>query len=263
MTEGFLAIPNEVYEALACTDLSGGERRVLDVVFRQTYGFNKKRDWISKGQLVSATRMDRTTCIRCAAALEKKRVIIATREPGRTYYEFNVNLAEWSSGETTTSGGNPATSKYATTSGNPATSENATGVVADPPPTIDTLTKDNPSTVVDGGTAATRGNPIVNGILSELLRVTGLPALDGTRDGNRRAAWRLYRKALASTAGDVTRAKQAITLAIRSVPNDKWHAARCTSVLYLEKHWIEILNKVVKTAPKVSVIPSKPHHAPA
>lgn len=40
---GFTKIANELMEALAKIRIPGEARQVLDVIFRQTYGWNKKR----------------------------------------------------------------------------------------------------------------------------------------------------------------------------------------------------------------------------
>jgi len=49
--DGHTAIANEIMEALAKTYLSSYETQILFAIFRKTYGWNKKEDWITNTQL--------------------------------------------------------------------------------------------------------------------------------------------------------------------------------------------------------------------
>ena len=52
---GHVDIANEIVEVLAKTYLSSYESQVLWAIFRKTYGWHKKEDWISISQLVDMT----------------------------------------------------------------------------------------------------------------------------------------------------------------------------------------------------------------
>ena len=52
---GHVDIANEIIEALAKTYLSSYESQVLWAIFRKTYGWHKKEDWITGSQLVEMT----------------------------------------------------------------------------------------------------------------------------------------------------------------------------------------------------------------
>ena len=52
---GHVDIANEIVEVLATTYLSSYESQVLWAIFRKTYGWHKKEDWITGSQLVEMT----------------------------------------------------------------------------------------------------------------------------------------------------------------------------------------------------------------
>jgi phage replication O-like protein O len=52
---GHVDIANEIVEALAKIHLSSYESRVLWTVFRKTYGWHKKEDWITNTQIANLT----------------------------------------------------------------------------------------------------------------------------------------------------------------------------------------------------------------
>lgn len=89
---GYLRIANEIMEALARTRIPGEARQVLDVIFRKTYGFNKKQDQISLSQFCLYTGIKKPNCIR---AINKAKVmnIIIQRDNGK--YLFNKNYDQW------------------------------------------------------------------------------------------------------------------------------------------------------------------------
>lgn len=51
----FTRLANEIVEALSRTNLSAYESRVLWCIFRKTYGFQQKEDWISSSQIRDMT----------------------------------------------------------------------------------------------------------------------------------------------------------------------------------------------------------------
>ncbi|MBA7554707.1 hypothetical protein ES705_47338 [subsurface metagenome] len=56
---GHVDIANEIVEALAKTHLSSYESQVLWVIFRKTYGWHKKEDWITNTQISNMTGIKR------------------------------------------------------------------------------------------------------------------------------------------------------------------------------------------------------------
>jgi len=53
--DGHVDIANEIVEILAKTYLSSYESQVLWAIFRKTYGWHKKEDWITNTQIAEMT----------------------------------------------------------------------------------------------------------------------------------------------------------------------------------------------------------------
>jgi phage replication O-like protein O len=88
---GFTQIANEILEKLAFAGINGSEYRLLLVVFRKTYGFQKKKDKISLSQFQKFTNMNRANVVRTIKTLVAKRILL---KEGNTYI-FNKNWEEW------------------------------------------------------------------------------------------------------------------------------------------------------------------------
>lgn len=72
---GYTSISNEIMDALAKIRINGEARQVLDVIFRKTYGFNKKEDAISLSQFSMATGLRRATVCRAINKLKLMGII--------------------------------------------------------------------------------------------------------------------------------------------------------------------------------------------
>ena len=88
---GYTAIANEIVEALSRFNLSPYEWRVLMVIFRKTYGYQKKEDWISLSQIVSATGIHKANVSRAKAKLINRRIVIQTDNS----IAFNKLHSQW------------------------------------------------------------------------------------------------------------------------------------------------------------------------
>lgn len=75
---GYVGIANELVEALARTNLSPYESRFLWCVFRKTYGWNKKEDWISISQIVEITGMHKAHISRAKSKLLARKIVTQT-----------------------------------------------------------------------------------------------------------------------------------------------------------------------------------------
>ena len=71
--DGFTRIANEILEAMATTDLNGTQRRILDVIFRQTYGFQRKQHELSLSFISKATKIHEKQIQRELSVLIKKK----------------------------------------------------------------------------------------------------------------------------------------------------------------------------------------------
>jgi phage replication O-like protein O len=88
---GYTPIANEIMEHLAMPGISGSEFRILMVVFRKTYGFQKTKDTISLSQFEKLTYMKRAQAVKTLKELVAKRILL---KEGNAY-KFNKNWEEW------------------------------------------------------------------------------------------------------------------------------------------------------------------------
>ena len=72
---GHIDVANEIAEALAKTQLSGYESRILWVILRKTYGWHKKIDSISITQFEKATGLKRRHIQRTLKKLLNRNII--------------------------------------------------------------------------------------------------------------------------------------------------------------------------------------------
>src|SRR4051812_4004780 len=75
---GYTGIANEIVDALCKTNLSPHEGRIVWCVFRKTYGFNKKDDWISLSQLVEMTGMHKAHVSQAKRKLLDRKIVTQT-----------------------------------------------------------------------------------------------------------------------------------------------------------------------------------------
>ncbi len=73
--DGHVDIANEIVEALARVQLSGYESRVLWIIFRKTYGWHKKEDWITNTQIAEMTGIAETHISRTIKILIRKNIV--------------------------------------------------------------------------------------------------------------------------------------------------------------------------------------------
>ena len=88
---GHTDIANEILEALCKINLSSYQSRILNAIFRKTYGWNKKSDWISNSQLVELTGLKKQHVSRALSELKKRNMII--REGRDT--SFQKDYDQW------------------------------------------------------------------------------------------------------------------------------------------------------------------------
>lgn len=74
--DGHVDIANKIVEALAKTHLSGYESQVLWAVFRKTYGWHKKEDWITNTQISNMTGIAEAHISRTLKILMQKNLIL-------------------------------------------------------------------------------------------------------------------------------------------------------------------------------------------
>jgi phage replication O-like protein O len=99
LEDGYLRVTNSIAEALARTQMSGYESRILWFLLRKTYGWSKKSDLISLAQFVDGTGIDKTHVANTLKRLAERNIVIKTfTEIGNARlcrYEFNKHYGEW------------------------------------------------------------------------------------------------------------------------------------------------------------------------
>lgn len=93
---GFTPIANEIVEALMGVNLSAYESRVLWFLFRKTYGWEKKTDWIALSQFSKCIGLDRRHIHRALKGLSSKKMIVIDRGDNfNIRYGFQKNYERW------------------------------------------------------------------------------------------------------------------------------------------------------------------------
>ncbi len=92
---GYTKIANEILDHLAKLRINGEAMQVLWVVFRKTYGFNKKEDAIALSQFVESTGMRKPDVCRALNKLESIGVISKKANAVANKYVFIKNYDLW------------------------------------------------------------------------------------------------------------------------------------------------------------------------
>jgi phage replication O-like protein O len=98
LENGFTRIANEILDALAKTSLNGTQRRILDVVFRQTYGYKRKSHDLSVTFIANATNIHKKQIQREIITLIEKNIIAVVSEATfnkSRVISFNKKYNEW------------------------------------------------------------------------------------------------------------------------------------------------------------------------
>jgi len=94
---GYTKFANELLEAFIRTRIPGQEIRIMLFIARKTYGYGKKQDCISYGQIAKATGIPRTRAIEHVKSLVSKRVLGSlnngTRQPATIW--INKDYEKW------------------------------------------------------------------------------------------------------------------------------------------------------------------------
>ncbi|MDA3862023.1 MAG: replication protein [Melioribacteraceae bacterium] len=93
----FTRLSNELLEALCKIKVSGAAMSILLVIFRKTYGFNKKKDRISLSQFSELTGIERSNCSRAVAKLESMNLITISKDINSSTYSIQKDYDLWGS----------------------------------------------------------------------------------------------------------------------------------------------------------------------
>ncbi|HWO95235.1 MAG TPA: replication protein, partial [Bacillus sp. (in: firmicutes)] len=93
---GYTKIANELLERMALTKLSPIQYRLIFVIWRFTYGFNRKEHKFSLSFFSKATNYDQRQIQRELQRLEERNIIIQCVQKGKPrIISFNKNYDEW------------------------------------------------------------------------------------------------------------------------------------------------------------------------
>ncbi|MFA6636723.1 MAG: conserved phage C-terminal domain-containing protein [Candidatus Omnitrophota bacterium] len=98
LENGYTRVANEILEALSRINIPPGARRMLDCIWRKTYGFHQKKARITTGDFIKCTGMCEVSIHRNRAWLLKKGLIFCEQE-GKLVdgliYSFNKDYQKW------------------------------------------------------------------------------------------------------------------------------------------------------------------------
>jgi phage replication O-like protein O len=95
---GYTAIANGIMDVLAKTPLNGTQRRILDVIFRYTYGFNRKEHELSESFIAKATGINKRQIQRELSELLRLNIVTIAKEATWTEsrkLKFNKYHQSW------------------------------------------------------------------------------------------------------------------------------------------------------------------------
>lgn len=91
LDDGYTRTANALMEAVMLSGLTQHQLLIVIAVWRKTYGYNKKADWIGNDQFAALTGMAATKCSTAKNELIRMGVLIQTgRQVG-----MNKNISEW------------------------------------------------------------------------------------------------------------------------------------------------------------------------
>ena len=115
LENGYTKIANEIIDQLCRIKLSSYQMRVLLFVFRKTYGYNKKEDWISVSQIEEATGIYKAHVSRAKKELLQRKIVtsngnkIAFQKDSRLWCELPRMVTVTKTGNIVTNPGQKVT----------------------------------------------------------------------------------------------------------------------------------------------------------
>ena len=94
--EGFVKVPNEIYDAILAQKLSISQVKAVMYIIRKTHGFRKQEDVISISKMATETGFARETMVRTIHDLEKMGVVkLGEVVSGRPTHMMVLNPKNW------------------------------------------------------------------------------------------------------------------------------------------------------------------------
>lgn len=97
-TKGFTDINNDILETLAITELNGRQRRIIDVIIRNTYGYQRSCYEMSLTYLSKATRIYQSHISLELKKLIDRKIVVCYQNPTFNKPQvlgINENVNQW------------------------------------------------------------------------------------------------------------------------------------------------------------------------
>lgn len=172
LENGYTKIANEMIDAFCKFRIRGESWQVLMAIFRKTYGYNKKEDWIAHTQIVEMTGLDKGNASRELSKLITQNIVVKSDNKLR----LNKNYKEW---KQVVKSDNKKLSKVTT----PVVNIDTTVVKSDG--NKRQYTKDNTTKEIIPNGIREFGNSQINECRDYFLKVFQLPKEDGSVKWNR------------------------------------------------------------------------------
>jgi len=91
LENGYTRLANEILEALSTVQMSGTEWQFVMCLFRKTYGFNKKEDWITGSQIVLMTGLKKERVSEAKKRLLERKIVTEKRNN----ISFQKDYEQW------------------------------------------------------------------------------------------------------------------------------------------------------------------------
>jgi len=91
LENGYTRLANETLEALSTVQMSGSEWQFVMCLFRKTYGFNKKEDWITGSQIVVMTGLKKERVSEAKKRLVERKIVTEKRNK----ISFQKDYEQW------------------------------------------------------------------------------------------------------------------------------------------------------------------------
>ena len=93
--EGYTKIASEIFEALMLCKFTPYERSIIDCVFRFTYGWGKKEDWVSNSQIAWATGIAESHVSRTLKTLITNKILTKNGKKISFQKDWELWEVEW------------------------------------------------------------------------------------------------------------------------------------------------------------------------
>jgi len=91
----YTRIHNRILEELAKIELSGYETRIILAIWRKTYGWQKKEEWITQKQFSELTNLPKSEVSRTLSRLKRRNLVVETYNSHQRTYCFNKHFTNW------------------------------------------------------------------------------------------------------------------------------------------------------------------------